>query len=44
VFDSDAASAQMQSLLEAIEQQRRVRLHGARGATPTSSVPRSLSE
>jgi len=39
VFDSDAESAQLQSLLEAIEQQRRVRLHGPRGVAPTSSVP-----
>jgi predicted kinase len=40
VFDSDAETTQMQSLLEFIEQQRRVRLHPPRGATPTSSGPR----
>jgi hypothetical protein len=40
MFDSNAESAQMQSLLEAMEQQRRVRLHPPRGATPTSPGPR----
>ena len=40
MFDSDSETAQIQSLLEAIEQQRHVRLHGPRSATPTSPVSR----